>query len=256
LSLRADWSYVQARLQARFGDRLGEGDWHLLEAVQSLERFLERARSTSLRRFTERLTADMASHAIERILRQEWLRYVEEVAGWTRPAWRPAVRWVVHVPDLPVLDRMAHADPPDWAHDDPIFAAVAGGHHPLASAAAKPSELDLPSPAGAPDAGVAATWLAHWRALWPGGAEQPWPGELADIAKSQTERLARAGAHETSEPYRRELERVLTRLFRRQAGTPIAMFCHLGLLALDLERLRGDLVRRRLFGTAPSEGAT
>jgi hypothetical protein len=25
------------------------------------------------------------------------------------------------------------------------------------------------------------------------------------------------------------------------------MFCHLALVALDLERLRGDLIRRRLF---------
>ena len=52
---------------------------------------------------------------------------------------------------------------------------------------------------------------------------------------------------ETSAPYRRDLAQTLTRIFRRHGGSPAAVFCHLALVALELERLRGDLVRRRLF---------
>ena len=80
MSGRADWSYVQARLQARHGDRLDEGDWRSLEAAKSLDHFHDRARMSSLRRFTERLDTQMSAHAIERALRVEWRRYVAEVA--------------------------------------------------------------------------------------------------------------------------------------------------------------------------------
>ena len=62
--------------------------------------------------------------------------------------------------------------------------------------------------------------------------------------------LTRAGPQEASAPYRRDLAQTVTRLFRRHGGTPVAVFCHLALVALDLERLRGDLVRRALFEPA------
>ena len=202
MSPRSDWSYVQARLQARFGERLGETDWHVLEAAQSLERFLERARSTSLRRFTDRLNADMTSHAIERTLRQEWHHYVEEVASWTRPVWRPAVLWVAHVPDLPILDRISRGGAPIWTRDDPIFAPVTAGTRPPSSAAGKQSPLSLRMQPDKPDSGMVGRWLAHWRSLWPGGPEQQWPCKFADIAKSQTQRLAHADARQNSKPYR------------------------------------------------------
>jgi hypothetical protein len=46
----------------------------------------------------------------------------------------------------------------------------------------------------------------------------------------------------------RALETGLTRLFRRHAARPAAAYAHLGLLALDIQRLRAGLLRRRLFG--------
>ena len=88
MSGRADWSYAQARLQARHGARLDEGDWRVLEAARSLDHYLDRSRATSLHRFADRLNAQMSSHAIERTLRAEWRRYVAEVAAWAAPAWQ------------------------------------------------------------------------------------------------------------------------------------------------------------------------
>ena len=43
------------------------------------------------------------------------------------------------------------------------------------------------------------------------------------------------------------LDQSLTAAFRRHSQQPAAIFCHLGLVALDLERLRGGLVRRAVF---------
>jgi hypothetical protein len=58
---------------------------------------------------------------------------------------------------------------------------------------------------------------------------------------------------EDSEPLRKELANHLQRLFRAAAGTVIATVCHLALVALDLERLRGGLARRSLFGGSQAE---
>jgi hypothetical protein len=55
-------------------------------------------------------------------------------------------------------------------------------------------------------------------------------------------------AVDSAEPLRSELARRLERLLRLAAGTVIVTFCHLALVALDLERLRGGLARRCLFG--------
>ena len=48
---------------------------------------------------------------------------------------------------------------------------------------------------------------------------------------------------------RNQLRERLKRIFRAAAGTPVATLCHLALMALDFERLRGGLVTRSLFGS-------
>lgn len=257
MSRRVDWSYVQARLQARHGERLRDPEWRMLEAAKTLEHFIERSRSTPLRRFTDHMNAQMTSHTIERILRTEWRGYVAEVAAWTSPAWKPAVLWGAHVPDLTVLDRLLAGDTPDWMREDLVFGPLVGADRQIRAARLEKSPFSPLSPANGGDGGFAERWLAHWRALWPRrcGADCLWLAKLAEVVKAHIGQLARAGAEETSGPYRRELAHALTRTFRRRSGTPVAVFCHLALVALDLERLRGSLVRRRLFGAEYAKGA-
>jgi hypothetical protein len=69
-------------------------------------------------------------------------------------------------------------------------------------------------------------------------------------------RLARAGAQESSAPYRRDIARTLTKIFRTRSCSPVALFAHLALVGIDLERLRGGLVRRRVFGAVRAESAS
>jgi hypothetical protein len=258
VSQPAEWSYVQARLQARFGDRLRETDWHMLEAARSFERLLERSQATSLHRFTDRLTAQMTTHAVERVLRQEWHRFVHEISLWTSPAWRAAVRWVAYLPDLPVLDHLRTSSAPDWAREDPIFASLLEGDAREPAAGAHKAAL-APLLRSRPRAAAALSerWLAHWRSLWPRGSTSDgrWLNEVVDRVRQNAGHLARADARDASATYRRELARAFTRMFRRHAGTPVALFCYLGLVGLDLERLRGGLVRRRLFEISSAESA-
>ncbi len=237
---------MQARLQARHGERLDEGDWRALEAARSLDQFIDRARATSLRRFTECLNAGMPSHAIERALRVGWREYVADVAGWCVEDWRPAIAWAAPFPDLPAIDALLRGEAPSWVRLDPGLAVLLERERHGAK-----SQLDVLLPAPKRELTVARRWYAHWRALWPkDAAARRVLAALAESVKAHVARLNRSGPKDTSAPYRRDLTRTITRMFRRHGGTPTAAFCHLALVALDLERLRGGLVRRALFAPA------
>jgi hypothetical protein len=253
-----DWRYAQARLQARHGERLSDAEWRMLEAARSFELCLERSRSTPLRRFADPVNGRVITgHSIERVLRIEWRRYVSDVAAWAPPAWRPIVLWGAHVPDLVVLDRIFAGETRDWMREDPAFGQIFGAEGRLDVAALEHSPFRPLAPAIGRDIGVAECWLGHWRALRPRGcgADRRELEELAELVREHIGGLARAAAGETSGPRRRELADALRRMFRRRSGTPVAAFCHLAFMALDLERLRGLLLRARLFGARAREGA-
>jgi hypothetical protein len=256
VSGRANWSYVQARLQARHGERLEEADWRMLEAAKSLDHFHDRARMSSLRRCTERIDPQMSPHAIERALRAEWRRYVAEVAAWVPSEWQAPVLWTEHVPDLPLMEGFLGKPAPEWAREDPVRRWFPDDESPS----------ELPVQVRAPVAPLLATndgtlayrWLAHWRTLWPRRrtVERERLDGFCAVVADHLARLAEAGPQDTSRPYRLALARTCERMFRRHSGTPTAVFAHLVLVALDFERLRGGFVRRQLFqGAAKRKGA-
>jgi hypothetical protein len=253
----SQWSYVQARLQARHGERLHEGDWRALEATRAVDQYIERSRSTSLRRFTDHLNAKMSSHTMEGMLRMAWRSYVAEIAGWVVPTWKPAVEWVAHVPELPVIDVVLKGKAPGWTGSDPVFGALAEGDPQQQVPSRRNLRLVPLYPARVSDELLAQRWLTHWRSLWPQhrGPDYEWLAKLSDAVKDHVQRLDQAGIRDTSSPYRHDLAHHLTRIFRRRSGTPVAVFCHLALVALDLERLRGGLVRRQLFEPGTAAGA-
>ncbi|HZD90587.1 MAG TPA: hypothetical protein VE224_10835 [Pseudolabrys sp.] len=246
------WPYVQARLQARHGERLDEAGWRALEAAQAADAFLDRARAGSLRRFAEQVNANLSSHAIERALRAAWRGYVAEIAAWLPPAWRPAVLWTSLMPDLPAIDALLADATPRWAAQDSWLAPFSEPDMTRRHAALQASPFAPLLPRDGDSTPLGARWAQHWRALWPqmSAADARALNALARAVRDHIVRLAHAGPQERSAPHRRDLERVVTRLFRRHAASPTAVFAHLLLTALDLERLRGGLVRRRLFEPA------
>lgn len=258
MSADPHWSYAQARMQARHGDRLQEADWHALAAIQSAETYVERARASALRRFSEPVNAGMSSHAIERVLRGTWRVYVEEVASWLPTAWRPAAAWTAVLPDLPTIDALLKGEAPAWTRQDPQLGLFAEGDPAQRLAALQRSPLAPLAPLapllsdGDRTLALGARWARHWRVLWPkqSAADERALIALARAVRTHVERLAIASAQETSATHRRELEQSATRLFRRHPASPAAAFGHLVLVALDLERLRGGIVRRRLFEPA------
>ena len=235
-------AYAQARLQARYGERLAEPDWRRLEAARSPAHFLELARSTALAPWAALVAADMDPHAIERRLRAAWRDTVEEVAAWLPERWRGAVLLFAMLPELPIRDHVARGQPrPLWLDQDDALREVRAGE----------------TERSAGETNVGRDWLARWRALRPAlpSAETKALDGLALRFFARFE-VPNGGMPEFPyRPARSALESAALRAFRRHAGTPVAVFAYLLLATLDFERFRGALAERKLFATPDERSA-
>jgi hypothetical protein len=238
---------AQARIQARHGQRAGEALWQRLEMTREFPALLEAARASPLRPWLEGLGVNSGSNQIETLLRMQWRNTVSEVATWMPAAWQPALAWCAVLPDLPVLQYLAQGGAAlAWMQDDPDYRAlcavepaerasalVAGRYAPLAAAWSDPGQL-------------AQAWQAEWQRRLPARHAGDSLSEV--VATVQ----AHAAAFATAPPgsgalLRRSLQARLALLLRRAALEPAVAFIHVALCALDLERLRGELLGRALF---------
>ncbi len=238
MTSRRSFAYAQARVQARYGDRPGESDWQRLGAVRSVTQYMEAARGTSLNPWVSPLSHEMDHHQQERVLRAAWRDTVAEVSAWLPQAWRGAALAWSELPALPSIEHVRQGrSAPGWCGQD----------NQLAEA--------LPETAGETEANAGAAWLARWRAEWPDhpGAQATALEAIADILFPG---FAATDAPVPQEAYRAAeatIDAELTRLFRKHAGTPVAIFAYLAFLRRDFERFRGGLVRRQLFHGAAAE---
>ena len=243
----AGFAYAQARIEARHGERLQDADWKVLESAQSLSRYLELARSTALKRFVAQMGPDFPAHAVERVLRREAALYVREVAAWAPRRWRPAIAWIAALTLLPLIDgRDEAASSLGRTGDDATLEALSAAGADAPDAVVRGLARILEDGAGAPEVGR--SWLRRWRALWPKGEAAS--ADLGRLVSEMRRVLAlEAGRQEARGPaFRADLGRTLTRFFRGHGMSAVALVCHIGLVLIDVERLRGGLVRRSLFG--------
>ena len=241
--------YAQARLSARYGQRPDEIAWRRIEHLRELPALLDAARMSALGFWLAGIDPASTPHTIERVLREHWRKLVAEVAAWMPDEWQSAVRWCALAADLPVAQHLARGGASlPWMPDDAVYrelcereaagfgaAPTAGPFAPLAAA--------WPDPVR-----IGGAWLAEWRRRLPVGEddEATLLDELARVLRAHL-----AAFHDPAVrdgwPLRRALEARLTLLFRRAMLDPAAAFVFLALAALDLERLRGELVRRAAF---------
>jgi hypothetical protein len=202
------FAYAEARIRARHASRPDEALWQNLEASRSLPHCLEKARAGVLERWAGAIEVDATTYDIERTLRALLQAYVEQVADWVPAGWQPSVRWVVGLVDVPLEE---------------------GG---------AASALDV--------------WLKGFRQRLPPampGDRRALERVIARFAAHRAEllRAEQSGSDIDVSGLRRTLAHDLGRLLRRHPEQPAAIFAHLGLVALDLERLRSALVARALF---------
>jgi hypothetical protein len=215
--------YAQTRMQARHGARPDEALWRRLGEQRRFADYLAAARPTALGVWLAGIDEAAGLHEIERALRQRWRESVGELARWLPPEWHDAVLWAAPLVDLPVIAHLAQGGKaPGWLARD--------------VAAAK----------GAPDWHDRASWFAGWRARWPAAEDGDEAASLRGLAAEVEEHLTDFAGLDAGAAWeaRRAFAEGLRRAFRLHAARPTAAFVYLLLLALDLERLRGELVGR------------
>lgn len=240
--------YALTRVYARHGQRLDEAAWRRLEVSRDLGVYLAAVRSSELADWVSSFDAEHDCHTIERALRAQWRRYVDTVAAWHPQAWQAWLAWLAWLPALSLLAQMARPDPvPAWMLADTVYGPLAPGTPEERAAALANTVLAPLEPALAGRSSPGAAWSAHWQTLLPrsDARTQYCLDVLLQTMERHEQDLLRAA--DTAEPLRSELANRMQRLLRIAEGTVIVTVCHLALVALDLERLRGGLARRCLF---------
>lgn len=235
---------AHARIAARWGDRPEEGLWRRIQITRPLAAVLDLARASALSGWIGSLDAATDLHRIDRQFRLHWRRRVDEVAGWMPACWQPALLWCASAADLPAWDRWAHGGPlPAWMTDDaPLARMTEPGAQPDTEPTRRFAKAVRREPAW-----LLRHWIASWRALLPRVA----PARAIEriLAPPLQQHLAAFTAPDAVDGWamRRELEARLSLLWRRHPAEPVAAFIHLALVALEGERLRGELARRAAF---------
>jgi hypothetical protein len=246
--LEGNVEYALARVQSQYGDRPDGSEWRRLEGSQDLGQYLETARSSMFGPWISTLDRSREVHVIERTLRGAWRSYVSRVARWHPGRWQPWLNWLEWLPTLGLIARLEHAGPvPAWLLADPMLETAARGVSAERPVDVKGTALAVFEPAIAGRVPLADLWLARWRELRP-PVDASTERLLAAVCRAVQEHarmLALEGADGVA--LRDQLRERLTKLFRAAAGTVAATLCHLALMALDFERLRGGLVNRSLF---------
>lgn len=254
MPIEGNLDYALARVQARHGQRLDEADWHRLEANRDLGLYLAALRSTTLVEWVSSFDTEHDCHTFERLLRAQWRRYVDAVAAWHPLAHQAWLAWLAWLPGLSLLAQLARPDPaPLWMLADPVYGPLAPGSPAERAAALAHTALAPMGSALAGRTSATAAWSAHWQALRPhlDARAQHSFELLLGAVRRHAEDLERT--IDSAEPLRSDLAHRFHRLLRIAAGTVIVTVCHLALVALDLERLRGGLARRCLFPAGQAE---
>jgi hypothetical protein len=242
------FAYSQARLQARYGARPRVADWNQIAATADLGALLQVLRASPLAGWTGLLGSRPGVHDIERRAREEWLRRVDEVASWQPESWRKAILWLRWIAYLPALQKLARGGRAQgWMRDDAVLGPIVAREPRDRAAALRRTALAPLARGFQPPHAMAAAWTTHWRQLWPPRDPGREPIE-AMIRMTGRERsmLAHLPDGARSTETLRDLERRFQLAFRRHPLSPAAAVAYLGLLALDLRRVRGALATRAL----------
>ena len=244
---QARFAYAQTRLQARHGLRPGDAVWQRLASAGDFANYLAAARRTPLLPWIDGIQSAETSHALESHLRQQFRHYIDDVAHWLPIEWRASVQWIGQLPDLPALQFILQTETaPAWMYDDANLVQFTSDNVsalPETLLGSAHAYLGKAWQEGIP---LYEAWYDQWQRLWP--AKTGLRSGLIHIGRLVRQHLL--NEQSTTLPANDHLTTLAMELnaaFRRYSFKPAAACAHLGLVALDLERLRGELVQRASF---------
>lgn len=253
--------YGYARLSARLAARPDERLWRQLRSARSLQAAIDTVRGSVAAPYAAGVAMRGTIDEIELSFRQHLRSRIREVVSWAPQAWRPALRWTETLLDLPALQHLLGDAALPWMQADPHLAAYSAGDRiarrarlssgPLAALVAAAHEARAPTRRGRPAHRgdqvhpLLRAWLAQWQQRWPAcdGEQRAALVRLQSTVQAHVVAFAALPAEATATARERLGER-LRRQLHDAAGQPAALFAYLLLVALDLERLRGEIVLR------------
>lgn len=253
MSEAAHFAYAQARLQSRHGARPDELLWRRLESIGELGSYLQAARNSTLRPWVMALHVTNSSHEIELSLRRQFRSYVDEVAYWLPRRWKETLRWVKRLPDLPALQHLLGGNAaPAWMLDDSALRHFTTENIAFRTEVLESSDCFYLVKAWQQGSSLVDAWIEYWQSQWPKEARYIKGLEYLRTLLQQYTQEAPSISGISTEQHRETIVPLLNSAFRRFSFQPAAAHAHLALIALDLQKLRGDLVLRALF-TNPRE---
>lgn len=259
--------YTQARLQARYGQRGDELLWGQIRGAHSFSAALQTIHASPLRHWVGSIPVDATADEVELRLRAELRFCIAEVAGWMPDQWHHALRWTIHLVDLPAVLRLVNDEALlPWMRRDAILRQYAeadldarraalrnGPLGPVVRALEAETANKASGRSQSPGDDLArAVWLDEWRRRWPDRTGED-ALALEELARLLTRHLRRFAGLDSEEAaaLRCDLQTQIEVRFRRHSLTPAAAFAYLALVALDLERVRWHLVVRAAFNLVP-----
>lgn len=252
----AKFAYSQARLHARHGDRLDAAEWRRLFGVGDLLQLLQAARASALRPWVLPFSEGTDVHTMELWLRRQFREYIDAVASWQPARWRDALCWSRRLLDLPALRHLLCGELAlAWMREDEALAQFVAEDGEARVDAIRDSDCAPLVEAFDADLPLLEGWLGQWRKLWPTRAKHlTAPLEnLGLLLRRHVGELTATTDGREAKGKRGQLEQKLTAGFRRHVRDPAGAYFHLGLMALDIAALRGELVRHRLFDVIPRD---
>lgn len=255
----APLEYAWARLSARLASRPDERLWRQLRSARSLQSALDVVRGSPAAPYVAGIAMGGTIDSTELAFRQHLRARIREAADWAPGLWRAAVLWTEALPDLPALQRLLSDErPPIWLRADPQLAGYVAPERaarraliaqgPLGGlvAAAEVVALQKAKPRAAVGLHpLLQTWSQQWQRRWPecSGDQQVALQSLLRSVRTHLQVFAHLPV-ELASAARASLAERVQRLLHSAPAQPVALFAYLLLIALDIERLRGEFTLR------------
>jgi hypothetical protein len=241
-------AYAQARIQSRYGKRADADVWLKLQNIHDLGSYLQTAQQTPLRHWVLGISATHSSHEIELTLRQKYRLHVDEVVNWVPASWRKPLCWIKRLAELPILQYLAAGNKPlDWMVLDVDLGNFTSDDPAARLQAMREAGCSALVEAWLRDGYMLEGWIREWNRVRP-------KSKITDTGfthlEKQIHQLIHTQLHQQSDILLTDYENAFNtfrRLFRRYAFQPAGVCAYLAIVAIDLHRIRGDLMQRLHF---------